>query len=52
VGIDGVSNASGTELQVALNGAEVLNAIPEPGAASLLGLGIVLLVLAAGRTYE
>ena len=48
-GIDGATNATPTTLQLATNSAVIINAIPEPGTASLLGLGIVGLVLAGRR---
>jgi hypothetical protein len=47
-GIDGVTNAKGNAAAVQVNGA-ILNVIPEPGTASLLGLGIMGLVLAGRR---
>ena len=46
-GVGGALNAKGNPAPIQLNGA-ILNVIPEPGTASLLGLGIVGLV-AAGR---
>ena len=47
-GVDGATNKSFVPSPVFLNGA-TLNVIPEPGTASLLGLGIMGLVLAGRR---
>jgi len=47
-GVDGVTDKKFASAAVQLNGA-VLNVIPEPGTASLLGLGIMGLVLAGRR---
>lgn len=49
-GIDDALNATGASIPLTVSGATlIINAIPEPGTASLLGLGIVGLVLAGRR---
>lgn len=49
-GVDGAVNKGGSPAPIQINGA-ILNVIPEPGTASLLGLGIMGLV-AAGRSRK